>query len=240
MRIKLLCVVCLMNIFWNMPVSSMPAFPGDISYVQPDGTIVKYKLKGDEHHHWMESIDGHILKKADNGFLVYAQESDEQIVASSVPYTGNDAQAARKVNLLNRQALMRIERAEVAPTLQLEGTFPLTGQRKLLMLLVNFADTQVTFSRDDFDAMMNSANYRSTGSFRDFYLENSYGQLDVETTVVGWIQLSKNKNMYSTENMTELIREALSKVQDEIDFSQFDNDGDGELDGLSIIHQGTG
>lgn len=240
MRIKLLCVVCLMNIFWNMPVSSMPAFPGDISYVQPDGTIVKYKLKGDEHHHWMESIDGHILKKADNGFLVYAQEADEQIVASSVPYTGNDAQAARKVNLLNRQALMRIERAEVAPTLQLEGTFPLTGQRKLLMLLVNFADTQVTFSRDDFDAMMNSANYRSTGSFRDFYLENSYGQLDVETTVVGWIQLSKNKNMYSTENMTELIREALSKVQDEIDFSQFDNDGDGELDGLSIIHQGTG
>lgn len=108
------------------------------------------------------------------------------------------------------------------------------------MLLVNFADTQTTFGRDDFDAMMNTANYQNTGSFRDFYLENSYGQLDIQTTVVGWIQLSKNKNMYSTENMTELISEALTLVQDEIDFSQFDNNGDGELDGLSIIHQGTG
>lgn len=239
-RIKWLCIVCLMNIFWSMPVSSMPAFPGDISYVQPDGTIVKYKLKGDEHCHWFESLDGHILKKADNGYLVYAQEADAQVVASAIPYTGNDSQAAGRIKLLDRQSMMKLKKSQTSNNLQIEGTFPTTGRRKLLMLLVNFADTQVTFGRDDFERMMNEENYQGTGSFRDFYLENSYGQLDVETTVVGWIQLSKNKNMYSTENMTEIISEALSKVQGEIDFSQFDNDGDGELDGLSIIHQGTG
>lgn len=228
-----------MSIFWNTPAFSMPAFPGDISYIQPDGTIVKYKLKGDEHFHWMESLDGHVLKRSDNGYLVYAEAVDDQVVASSVPYTGNDHRASSRVRLLDRRGLMKMQQA-TNPSLQLASTFPPTGQRKLLMLLVNFADTQTTFGRDDFDAMMNTANYQNTGSFRDFYLENSYGQLDIQTTVVGWIQLSKNKNMYSTENMTELISEALTLVQDEIDFSQFDNNGDGELDGLSIIHQGTG
>ena len=197
-------------------------------------------MKGDEHCHWFESLDGHILKKADNGYLVYAQEADARVVASAIPYTGNDSQAAGRIKLLDRQSMMKLKKSQTSNNLQIEGTFPTTGRRKLLMLLVNFADTQVTFGRDDFERMMNEENYQGTGSFRDFYLENSYGQLDVETTVVGWIQLSKNKNMYSTENMTEIISEALSKVQGEIDFSQFDNDGDGELDGLSIIHQGTG
>lgn len=239
MRIKWLCIACLISVLWNIPVFSMPAFPGELSYVQPDGTTVKYKLKGDEHHHWIESLDGHILKKADNGYLVYAQESESQIVASTVPYTGNDSRAAQQIKLLDSRSMMKFERAQTN-RLQLEGTFPKTGHRKLLMLLVNFADTEVTFGRDDFDKMMNEKNYQGTGSFRDFYLENSYGQLDVETTVIGWIKLSKNKNQYSTENMTEIISEALSKVQGEIDFSQFDNDGDGKLDGLSIIHQGTG
>lgn len=240
MRIKLLCIVCLLNIFWAVPVSSMPAFPGDISYVQPDGTVVKYRLKGDERRHWIESVDGHILKKAENGYLVYAENVNGTVAASSLPYTGNDALAASKMKLLKRQDMSSPERISVSPSLQLEGTFPLTGKHKLLMLLVNFADTQTSFSREDFDDMMNEANYNGTGCFRDFYLENSYQQLDVETTVVGWIQLSKNKNMYSMEDMTDLISEALTQIQGTVDFSQFDNDGDGELDGLSIIHQGTG
>lgn len=240
MRIKLLCIVCLLNIFWAVPVSSMPAFPGDISYVQPDGTVVKYRLKGDERRHWIESVDGHILKKAENGYLVYAENVNGTVAASSLPYTENDALAASKMKLLKRQNMSSPERISVSPSLQLEGTFPLTGKHKLLMLLVNYADTQTSFSREDFDDMMNEANYNGTGCFRDFYLENSYQQLDVETTVVGWIQLSKNKNMYSTEDMTDLISEALTQIQGTVDFSQFDNDGDGELDGLSIIHQGTG
>ena len=108
------------------------------------------------------------------------------------------------------------------------------------MLLVNFADTQTSVPVANFDEMMNGSGYNGTGSFRDFYLENSYGQLDVETTVVGWIQLPMSKLDYGTDDMTALIRDAIGLVDDEIDFRQFDNDGDGILDGLSIIHQGYG
>ena len=108
------------------------------------------------------------------------------------------------------------------------------------MLLVNFADTKPTFGADNFRELMNAENYNGTGSFRDYYLETSYKQLDIETTVVGWIQLPRSKALYGTEDMTALIRDAFSLLDDSIDIHQFDNDGDGELDGLSIIHQGMG
>lgn len=52
-------ILCL----FRVPVHAVPAFPGEISYTQPDGTVVKYHLRGDEHRHWMESAEGYILEK---------------------------------------------------------------------------------------------------------------------------------------------------------------------------------
>lgn len=90
--IRLSLVICLFSFFW-MPVHAVPAFPGEISYRQPDGTIVKYRLRGDEHRHWMETSEGYLLKRADNGFLMYAEKDGEGIKASSLPYRGNDSAA---------------------------------------------------------------------------------------------------------------------------------------------------
>lgn len=244
--IKFILVVGLIS-FFRMPVHAVPAFPGEISYTQPDGTVVKYRLRGDEHMHWMETPGGYLLKRADNGYLMYAERDASGLKASSLRYTGDDAAAAVSMTLLTRKDMPQTATAADVPlrsvgdpSLSIGQSFPTTGKRKLLMLLVNFADTKTTIPMENFDEMMNAKNYNGTGSFRDFYLENSYGQLDIETTVVGWIQLPMDKMMYDTEDMTQLIRDAIAAVGDGIDFSQFDNDGDGILDGLSIIHQGTG
>ena len=48
---------------------AVPAFPGEISYVQPDGSVVKYHLRGDERRHWMESTEGYLLRRAADGYL---------------------------------------------------------------------------------------------------------------------------------------------------------------------------
>ncbi len=245
--LKALCAICLMNIFWTMPVHSVPAFPKDISYTQPDGTTVTLRLRGDEHRHWIETPQGYLLEQADNGYMMYAKINDNgKIVASKIPYAGNDAAAATRLKLLKANSLPSVADTKASQSgnssLQLQSTFPSTGKNKLLMLLVNFADTETTFQPADFDALMNAENYNGTGSFHDFYMENSYGQLDIEVTVIGWIQLSRSKSMYSTEDMTDLISEALITADSQfgLDLTQFDNDGDGELDGLSIIHQGMG
>ncbi len=123
------------------------------------------------------------------------------------------------------------------------STFPSTGKRKLLMILVNFSDRETVYTQKDFENYMNEPNYKGVGSFRDFYLENSYGQLDITTTVTRWVTLSRGHDFYGRDddkNAYQAIIEAIDILDGEIDFSEFDNDGDGIVDGLAVIHQGQG
>lgn len=240
----LLASLCLFTLS-NMPAHSVPAYPKPVKFVQPDGTVVTYRIIGDEHNHWLESTGGYVLKRADNGYLCYAGKDSNGAIVAAGKYMGNDSQASANMKLLRRDDMIKSDGMKLSPAgpnkaLQINGTFPLKGKRKLLMLLVNFADTQPSFDADKFRELMNAPDYNGTGSFRDYYLETSYNQLDIETTVVGWLQLPRQKSLYSTEDMSDLIRDALALVDPSIDIHQFDNDGDGELDGLSIIHQGMG
>lgn len=199
--IKLSLAICLISFFW-MPVQAVPAFPKEISYTQPDGTIVKYRLRGDERCHWMESPEGYLLQRAADGYLMYAEQKDGRLKASAVTYRGNDNAAKAKMKLLKRKDVGASVFSVGDPSLDMGSTFPTTGKRKLLMLLVNFADTEPIVPAEEFQKMMNEENYEGTGCFRDYFLQNSYGKLDIETPVVGWIQLQYNKYAYSTEDMT--------------------------------------
>ena len=169
---RLLCVISAICLLGTLPAHSVPAYPKDVFYTQPDGKVVKYRVRGDENIHWMESSGGYLLKKAETGYLMYAEGGADALKASSVVYTGDDSAVAGihrliKSNRMKSSVPMRIK------TLQSDGTFPLEGKRKLLMLLVNFADTKTVIEADRYSDMMNEENYNGTGSFRDFYLENS-------------------------------------------------------------------
>lgn len=192
-------------------IVAMPAQPGKRLVRLPNGTLREVVQRGDEHCHWLETPDGQRLTEP----------------VSSVPRT-----AALHPRFRTRR--------QANSSLLIDGCFPPIGKHKLLAVLVNYADTKPTVSSEDFNAMMNQENFRGIGSFRDYYLQQSYGQLDITTTVTRWVTLSKNKSMYAGDYVTNLIHETLQQLDGEIDFRDFDNDGDGVLDGLIIIHQGLG
>ncbi len=218
---------------------AVPAYPGAIDYLLPDGSSVKVMLRGDEHSHYILTTDGYTLLADQQGYLNFAtQESDGSLKASAIRFTGSSL-PARQAGITPGITDTSAKR-KAGSNLQVDVSFPTKGERKLLMLLVNFSDTQTTYTKEDFEALMNAEGYKGGGSFRDFYLENSYGQLDVTTTVTDWIQLPYPKNYYGADGAQNLIRDALTMVSDQIDFTQFDNDGDGVLDGLAVIHQGGG
>ena len=228
----------------------VPAVPGLITTRQPDGTSISINLYGDETFSWARSADGYTLLRDAQGYWTVARpEPSGKLVASDMRLTGTSAaaQAARigvnpmlPMTIETANALRRAPQRAAVSNLQVDATFPTTGKRKLLMLLVNFADTRTTYSRTDFDNFMNQKGYKGIGSFRDFYLENSYGQFDIETTVTEWITLPSDKREYNADNVANMIKWALTLVAQEMDITQFDNDGDGILDGLAIIHQGPG
>lgn len=226
--------------------SAVPAMPGLMHTFQPDGTPITITLHGDEHTSWATSADGFTLMRDTEGFWTVATAAaDGTSRPSAARLAGGDAAkiapAGVRPGIQFKPAKTASPQFKASTPTQLPSTFPSTGKCNMLMVLVNFSDTQTTYTQADFDAYMNRPNWGGIGSFRDFYLENSYGQLDITTTVSRWVQLKHPKSYY-TDNVTAIIREALTQLVTEgsINMSDYDNNNDGILDGLAIIHQGPG
>jgi len=124
------------------------------------------------------------------------------------------------------------------------GSFPAKGNNKLLMILANFSDTtpMANGSQLHFNNLMNQTGYNSTGSFKDYHSEQSGNQQIVTTTVTQWVNLPQAHDYYGPQNMWgEFVKDALAAAENSgVDFSQFDNNSDGLLDGVIIVHQGSG
>jgi len=82
---------------------------------------------------------------------------------------------------------------------------------------------------------------------RQVYLENSYGQFTIETTVSEWITLPNTEEYYAAGNhgfsmLKEGIIYALNYLESNPSFSfiKFDLDNDGNLDGLGVLTSGYG
>ena len=125
--------------------------------------------------------------------------------------------------------------------------FPPTGTRRLLVLLIDFTDRAFTIAVGNITNLMNQVNYNGTGSFRDYWLANSYNTLTVNSTLGGWYHASNNMAYYGANsgghdvNPRLLVREAIDAAENAgIDFSLFDNDSDGNVDGVLVVHSGYG
>lgn len=133
---------------------------------------------------------------------------------------------------------------------------PVTGTRRALVLLVDFSDRAATQTQAHFDDMLFSVGTYPTRSMRDFYREASYNQLDVVGVVsgsggptAGWYRAPQPKSYYTNanygfgaypKNAQKLVEDAIALADPNVDFSLYDNDGDGIVDALVVICAGTG
>ena len=133
---------------------------------------------------------------------------------------------------------------------------PVTGTRKAIVLLVDFSDKVATQSKPHFNQLLFSTGTLATGSMRDFYKEASYGQLDVTGAVegqggptAGWFRAPRAKSYYTNgdfgfgaypKNAQKLAEDAIDLANPFVNFSSYDNDGDGFVEALVIICAGIG
>jgi len=138
--------------------------------------------------------------------------------------------------------------AFVSPSRAVRGR-PTTGRLTCLVLLVDFADNPGIRPPADIGNMLFSTKAYATGSLRDFYSENSYGQLDVDGQVTDWMRLPQPYAYYVDgnngqgaypHNSQRMVEDALVVAASQLNFQNFDTDGDGYIDGLFIVHAGGG
>lgn len=124
-----------------------------------------------------------------------------------------------------------------------------TDTIKAIVILVDFSDNIGTTPVAHYDSLLSSCGCYPTGSMRDYFLEVSYGSVEFITTIVGWFRMPEVYTYYTNNNYgfgsypmnaQKMAEDAVWAADTSVDFSEFDNDNDGYIDALFVVHAGQG
>ena len=118
------------------------------------------------------------------------------------------------------------------------------GKIKTLVILAQFSDMQF-ISENPADAvtrmltMPGFSDNGATGSVRDYFNDSSFGAFELDPVILGPVTLPEKMAYYGGPDEgkpdirpAEMIRDACVLVDDKVDFSEFDLDGDGYIDNV--------
>ncbi len=246
-----LCIACFLALFSSRALG-VKAAPEPAVVQQPDGSKVTIYLQGDEYLHWNEDEAGFpVVKSADGLWWVYAREDLGVLAPTSYIVGRVDPLAAgiSKPNIASMRAAIR-----QSPMLQADDGVqkaPAAGTMKNLVVLVNFSDLAITNTTLEFDNLFNQIGYTTdgaAGSVKDYYNETSYGTYSVQSTVAAAVTLASGYAYYGANDAYGndlrprlMVQQALAALEARgFNFAAMDGNGDGWVDGLTIIHAGGG
>ncbi|MDA3910592.1 MAG: M6 family metalloprotease domain-containing protein [Bacteroidales bacterium] len=232
----------------------VPAKPAFVNYKQSDNTNVIIKPFGDAIINWAETKDGYCVLHNASGDLVYAVKDDSGFLIPSkqLAHSTRERRSPEIEFIQNIPRHLRFSEAQksVLQTahkfyqnkyVKNPGSFPTTGNPKLLVILANFSDSSPLYTQSQLDQPMNQTNYSGKGCLNEYFYEASFGQLDIQITVTNWVQVGNTHDYYAPESKWgEFAFDAISAADASLDFSQYDNDNDGTVEAIAIIHQGAG
>lgn len=145
-----------------------------------------------------------------------------------------------------------------APQRQMLSSYvPSTGKVRIPVILVNFKDYNFTLpdAVNQFNDLFNGkggSNPNATGSVHEYYVASSDSALDLQYEVFGIYTLSHEMEYYGENNKNsrgdvtshnkrarDLVLEAVRLAIDNgVDLSPYDNNGDGTIDNVSIVVAG--
>lgn len=249
---------------------AVPAKPTPYLFTQPDGTSVELRKVGDERGHVILTSDGYPVMRDDAGFYRFVTlDKDGKVgisgikAASLASLTGTErtvvesadskvvcsALAAYRANLPGKAPSMLPAQSGVG---LVDNAF--LGRKDLngLVILAEFSDKAFADGNDRefFAEMLNREgfdSYGATGSARDYFIDSSSGQFNPTFDVYGPVTLphpysyyGKNNNRGSDSNAAQMIADACTLLDEQIDFSDYDLDGDGKVDNVFVFYAGFG
>jgi immune inhibitor A len=204
-----------------------------------DGTEVRVELRGDEFCSYWQAADGRQLTQNNKTGL----------------YEIADIKAmAEKANKM-RQSARRTQGNSPETRISIGGEHtPYIGTKKGLIILVQFNDKKFwpEHTKELYNKIANEENFNEMGfygSVKDYFKAQSYGQFELDFDIAGPVTLPEDYAYYgkptggnndNNRAMGELVKYACESVNNEINFNDYDWDGDGEADQVFILYAGHG
>lgn len=198
-----------------------------------DGTEVKAQLLGDEHGHFWMTEDG----------KAYAQDGNTKTYKQVEKKTIIERAKARRAKVNAKRVQKR----------QFGHPTTILGQKKAIMLLVNFKDTKFNTAHDNalYQRIANEENFsegKFKGSMADYFKAQSRSKFELDFDVVGPLTVSQNASYYGENDENDddmhsgqMVCEAVKLAKEQVsDWTPYDWDGDGEVDQVYVVYAGEG
>ena len=224
---------------------SVPAKRGQWRMVTlADGSKVRVELRGDEFFNYWQAEDGRRFVR--NARTAKYEQADMAKLRER-------AQAMRKP--LGMKAGKQNAPAHISSTRA--GSSPYVGEKKGLVILVQFPDQPFAQGNTPelYDKILNGKDYTNpdlgfVGSVHDYFYDQSLGKFSVTFDIAGPVTMSEDAEYYggndpsapnpNCKNIGQLLEEAITAVDAEVDFTQYDWNGDGEVDQVFVVFAGLG
>lgn len=176
------------------------------------------------------------------------------------PWIMRDPQVRRE--LQQRPRPLGVDDPTFSPVYQARQTkalaTPVTGTWRALVLLVDFSDQPPWYyagkqGKTHFTKLLFSKDTFPTGSMRDWYQEVSYKAFDIVGWVTGgangWFRAPQPLSYYADNqrgfgsyprNTQGLVEDVVKMADPVVNYSYYDNDHDGSVDALIVVHAGPG
>jgi len=216
---------------------AVPAKKGIWKTIQlSDGTEAKVTLVGDEFGHYWKGVDGKCYVWSNGEYVLQNKEAQ------------NQAKVRRMKAQQNRAKRMKANKTNVKKA-------PLTGNKKGLIILVNYKDVKFQTSNAEtktlYTNVANTTGYSDEngfdGSVSDYFNAQSRGVFNLTFDVVGPVTVKNNMSYYGQNvgnadaHAGSMVIEAVNLAKSSIsNWRQYDWDNDGDVDQVMVIYAGEG
>ena len=168
-------------LFSAILLNAVPAYPGLLTKVQPDGSVLSYYLRGAETFGFSTTEDGFLIALNENGVFEYAELSDNlEIIPIGIKVSNVSERTVKENKYLKRalkvsdlqaqltnisvQARQNAQQRVVEETKSPVMRYPLKGEPTSLVILVNFQDVKFTSEtpKEDFSAFLKARQSERT------------------------------------------------------------------------------
>lgn len=221
---------------------------------QSDGSIIEVMKLGDERSHIYITTDGLPVGRTDSSadfcYLTPSGLSDIKThdramrSAAEQQYIQENLADLSSRQVLRSRSASRLK-AAIINRPQKAGEVVNKGKANIPVLLVQFADKKFM----DANPMSTFEGFFKDGSTsaRQYFEDQSNGQFQPQFDIYGPYTLAGNRATYggndyrgNDKGVGKMVAEACIGLAGQIDFSKYDNDGDGECDTLIILYAGEG
>lgn len=252
-------------LFAAMTAGAVKMKPGINIIKQADGTTITVRAYGDEDLSYFLASDGTLLYQEGTNFYIAGVKADGTLYSTGVLAHEPSMRTIKEISAIKAQNAKafynsmetqakanKVRREPMTPD---NSLLPSLGKHKILVILVEFSDVEFSVEnpKATFDKYLNGKELfnketdpemgQNYAGVAKYFKDMSFGKFEPEFEVYGPVNLGKPLATYgagysSQENMGLLLTDACTAVDDEVDFTQYDSNDDGNIDLIYIIYAG--